>query len=292
MLVSVITPTYNRESFLPEAIDSVLNQTYKNFELLIVDDGSTDKTNEVLQAYASADHRVKYFYQENQGQSIARNLAIANAKGDVICFLDSDNYWPLDKLQKQVDVMKRSPEADVVYGDAITIDELGNEISRSNMTRHSGNICPELIKDNFVSMNTTMVRMNCFEVMGGMSGKRKVADDYDLWLRLSAKFHFKYVPEYWAYYRVMKDQISSNKQLRFDTNEAIIFDFLNEFPDALSRKQKNAGLAAFYCRKSRHFSSVGDRTQALRALRCAYRYQPMSVSTWRTLFRTMVPSAK
>ena len=102
MLISIITPTYNREAFLPAAIESVLAQSYKEFELIIVDDGSTDNSRELINAYADKDPRVKYLYQENQRQSVARNYALSIAKGDFICFLDSDNYWPHDKLEKSL----------------------------------------------------------------------------------------------------------------------------------------------------------------------------------------------
>ena len=91
-LVTIITPTYNRAAFLPQAIDGVLAQTYGNLELIIVDDGSTDNSPEILSEYQNKDDRIRVYRQENQGQSIARNKAIREARGEFICFLDSDNY--------------------------------------------------------------------------------------------------------------------------------------------------------------------------------------------------------
>ncbi|WP_091999462.1 glycosyltransferase family 2 protein [Marinobacter pelagius] len=279
-LVSIVTPTYNRADYIGQAVNSVLAQTYTNFEFLIVDDGSTDNTRELLEPVL-ADARIRYFYQENQGQSVARNCALSEAKGDFVCFLDSDNYWPAEKLKQQVDLFRNHPDYDVVYGDIITIDEKGQEVSRKNMKRYSGIIAKYMIRDNCVSMNTAMARRRCFETLGAMSGKRRVADDYDLWLRFSARFRFLYVPEFLAYYRVMDDQISSDKTRRFDSNWEIIRDFRREFPNAMSEREFNSGFAAFHSRKARYLASKGARREAFAEMTKALRLQPLTRSSWR-----------
>ena len=280
-LVTVITPTYNRADFLPQAIDGVLAQTYGNFELIVVDDGSTDNTPDILSDYAKRDDRVRTFRQDNQGQSIARNKAIQEARGEFICFLDSDNHWPDHKLEQQVDLFRENPDVDVIYGDIVTVDESDTELSRKNMSRYSGNIARWMLRDNCVSMNTAMAKRRCFDEMGGMSGERRVADDYDLWLRFSARYKFLYVPEYWAYYRVMEDQISSDKTARFDSNEAIIRDFRSKFPDALTDKEFDAGFAVFYVRKARYLASIGRKREAFRELYKALGYRPFGKVVWR-----------
>lgn len=284
-LISIITPTYNREDFLGQAIDSVLAQTYQNFEFFIIDDGSTDNTRSLVESYA--DPRIRYYHQENQGQSVARNLGLSMAKGDFICFLDSDNYWFTDKLEKNLNAFESNPEADIVYGDGVSIDEQGNEVSRVNMQRHSGRIAHLMLKDNFVSMNTTMARRRCFDEMGGFSGKRRVADDYDLWLKFSARYNYLYIPEHMSYYRIMDDQISSDKVRRFATNEAIVLDFLRDYPDAVTPDEAKAGLAAFYLRKARHFASVKNRRESYPAIFKALSYQPFSLPVWRGLVKVL-----
>ena len=281
-LVSIITPTYNRADFIEQAVNSVLAQTYASFELLIVDDGSTDNTRDLLKP-ALADSRVRYFRQQNQGQSVARNLALSEAKGDLVCFLDSDNYWPAEKLEHQVSLFRQHPDYDVIYGDIIVIDEKGQEVSRKNMRRYSGHIARYMICDNCVSMNTAMARRRCFDELGAMSGKRRVADDYDLWLRFSARFRFLYVPEFLAYYRVMDDQISSDKTRRFDSNWQIITDFRQEFPDAMSEQEFDSGFAAFHSRKARYLASHGFRSQALAEMVKALRLLPLRRASWRSL---------
>ncbi|PAU81201.1 glycosyl transferase [Halovibrio salipaludis] len=280
--VSVITPTYNRADFIGEAVQSVMDQDYTDFELLIVDDGSTDNTREVLQPWLQ-DERVHYIQQANQGQSHARNRAIEQARGEFICFLDSDNAWVPGKLSMQVALLDEHPEVDVVYGDNIFINEAGAETSRQNMKRYSGFIAFQMLKDNCVAMNTTMARRRCFDEMGGMSGKRRVADDYDLWLRFSARYRFHYMPEYLAYYRVMEQQISSDKTARFETNEAIIRDFRDQFPDVLPRKRFDEAFAFFYTRKARYLAASGQRGLAWREILTALRYRPFSRVAWRGL---------
>jgi glycosyltransferase involved in cell wall biosynthesis len=287
MLVTIITPTYNREAFLPAAIESVLAQTYKNFEFIIVDDGSEDNSRKLIESYAEKDSRIKYLYQENQRQSVARNYALSVAKGDFICFLDSDNYWPNDKLEKSLKAFADHPDADIVYGDCITIDEQGNELHRNNMRRYSGRIAGLLLKDNFISMNTTMTRRKCFDEMGGMSGKRRVADDYDLWLKFSARYTFQYIPEFLAYYRVMENQISTNKKLRFETNESIIQDFLAAYPNAVTAQEKKVGLCAFYTRKARHYAA-SDKRESYAAIRKALAISPFSQGVWRALIKILI----
>ncbi|MCC5810381.1 MAG: glycosyltransferase, partial [Ectothiorhodospiraceae bacterium] len=280
-LISVVTPTYNRADYLGEAIESVLAQTYQHFEMLVVDDGSTDQTPELMRRFAS-DSRIRYFQQENQGQSVARNRGIEESKGEFICFLDSDNAWLPDKLESSLAHLKAHPEADVVYGDCITIDEVGKEISRKNMKRHSGNITAKLLKDNFVSMNTTMTRSELIKAVGGFNPADRYAEDYGLWLRVSSRGSFLYVPEYWAYYRIMDDQISSDKVRRLYANQEVIEDFLCNWEHGLSDSEVREGRLAFYDRKARALSANGDTLSAFRTGRSHLALSPVSVRAWRT----------
>lgn len=289
-LVSVITPTYNRADFIGEALQSVKEQTYEHFEHLIIDDGSTDDTREILAPFLE-DARFRYFYQENQGQSVARNLGLAKARGDFICFLDSDNLWVLSKLATQLEIFRQHPEADVVYGDSITINHAGKEISRRNMPRFSGYIVLPLLKDNCVSMNTVMVRQRCFNKIGGMDINNRLAEDYELWLRFSLHFRFQYIPEYFAYYRVMDQQISSDKKARFYANELIIKDFRQNFPTALTPDEFAEGFAYFYTRKARYLAGAGQLGAAYLCLWKAIRHKPLYRVPWRALMAVTLKKA-
>lgn len=280
--VSVITPTYNRADFLGEAIDSMLAQTFDDFEMIIVDDGSTDGTRALVEQY-SDDPRIRCFFQENQGQSVARNLGIGKSTGEFICFLDSDNVWLPERLERSLAAFEGDPSADIVYADNITIDEHGREIGRDAMPRYSGRITHQLLKDNFVSINTTMIRRHCLEAMGGFSPDDRLAEDYSLWLRLSTRYAFRYVPEFWSKYRVMDDQISSDKDKRFWSNERLLRQFLGDFPDSVTRTQARRGMSFFYTRKARYEHSVGRMVAAWRTcLRAAWLF-PFWQGPWRTM---------
>ena len=288
--VSVITPTYNRADFLGQAVDSVLAQTCPHFEMLVVDDGSTDGTRALMEGYLG-DGRIRYFHQQNQGQSVARNLALSHSRGEFICFLDSDNAWVPEKLAVSLEAFEQHPDVDVVYGDAMKIDESGAEISRENMRRYSGRIVPYMLRDNCVSMNTAMARRRCFDEHGGMSGRYRVADDYELWLRFSAYYRFLYLPRYLAYYRVMKNQISSDKARRFDTNEAILRDFLAEHGHTVTAAEARTGWCYFHTRKGRYLASQGKLAAAVQCYLKALTFAPASKAPWRALAKLAIRGA-
>jgi|TARA_R100000306_G_scaffold8310_1_gene11284 glycosyltransferase involved in cell wall biosynthesis len=288
VVISVITPTYNRARFLPAAVASVLSQTFGDFELIIVDDGSEDNTPDVLKPFL-ADRRVRYVYQENQGQSHARNLALKQATGDFIAFLDSDDVWARDKLEKQLAVFRANSEVDIVHGDEATINEQGSVVSLQNMRRYSGRITRYLLADNSVSITTALVRRRCFDEMGGFDTSVGVADDYELWLRFSARYCYQYEPGIVASYRVMADQISSDKRRRYAANERIIQQFLARYGEVLSPGERRWGLARFYCRKARYFASAGERGKAVGAIAGALHNAPLDSVVWRALYRVAVP---
>lgn len=286
-LVSVIIPTFNRERFLREAIESVLNQSYRNVEILVVDDGSTDNTSAVLASY-SQDSRLRHFYQKNQGQAVAKNHGLAESKGEFVCFLDSDNRWLQGKLEKSLAVFAARPDVDIVYGDIVTIDEFGSEVSRKNMARYSGKIAAHLFKDNCVSINTSMTRRRCFDVLGGFETTRRRADDYEFWLRMSTQFNFYYLPEYLSEYRVMDDQISSDKSGRFRSNEELLRNFIERFPHVLSIEEQKEGWCRFHTRKGSYYASIGDVRTAIREYRKALGYRFFHKAPWRAIARLAI----
>jgi glycosyltransferase involved in cell wall biosynthesis len=285
----VIIPTYNRERFLGLAIQSVLDQTYANFEIIIVDDGSTDNTAEILKQYAG-DDRVRCFAQPNQGQSVARNHGLQWADGEFICFLDSDNLWEPDKLRQQVLLFADNPSVDIIYGNSLTIDENGTVLDARPVTRHSGIIYRQLLLDNFVSFNTAMFKRYCYEELGGPESSIRVADDYDLWLRYSVKFTFLHVPIIFARYRVMTDQISSDKNRRFDSNQHIIEKFFRQNPDLLSNDEQAATWMHFYCRRGRYKCTKGEYGAALGDAILAIRKKPLALNPWRLALKTALSS--
>jgi len=185
MLVSVIIPTYNRANFLKEAIDSVLNQDYKNFELIVVDDGSTDETTSVLKGYYD---KIKYIRIPHQGVSRARNVGIEQAKGGLIAFLDSDDLWMPKKLSIQVEFFKKHLDALVCQTEEIWIRNGRRVNPKKYHIKPSGMIFEQCLKRCMVSTSSVMVRRSLFESIGVFDESFYVCEDYEIWLRVSARY--------------------------------------------------------------------------------------------------------
>ena len=183
--VTVIIPTFNREQFLKEAVDSVLSQTYDDFELIVVDDGSTDKTKKMLQDYGQ---RLTYIFQENRGVSAARNRGIAEAKGELISFLDSDDLWKRDKLSIQTDLMKSQKGVMISFTDEIWIRKGVRVNPMKKHQKHSGRIYEKCLPLCIISPSSVMIRRELFDTVGLFDETLSVCEDYDLWLRISSRY--------------------------------------------------------------------------------------------------------
>lgn len=244
MRVSVIIPSYNCEAYIAETIDSVLAQDYPDLELLIVDDGSTDKTHDIIQEYGS---KVRLICQKNAGVCAARNKGIQQAKGQYICLMDHDDYWYPDKISRQVRAFEEHPETGVVYSDFIMWhpDSAGffprpNSFNRSdynlrhlyansNLTRHDSNnsgvivdneidhdfsgwIYHLLLLDCWVLTSTAMLRSEVFQTCGVFDETLPYSEDWDLWLRLSREYPFLKINKSTTLYRQHLQQ--GNRKVR------------------------------------------------------------------------------
>ena len=187
-LVSVIIPTFNRAYYLKDCIHSVLAQS--GFELIVVNVGSTDETDKVLERFSNV--RVIHL-KKNQGVSYARNRGIEQAKGSLICFLDSDDLWEIGKLEAQVKWMRGHPECQAIYTDEIWIR---NGIRVNPMFKHqkySGDIFKQCLALCIVSPSSVMLRKSLLDEVGGFDESMPVCEDYDLWLRIAVRYPFKFL---------------------------------------------------------------------------------------------------
>jgi glycosyltransferase involved in cell wall biosynthesis len=187
MLVSVIIPTFNNADYLVQAIESVLAQTYQNFEIIVVDDASTDNTEQVLQPYAE---RICYVRQDQCGPSVARNRGILQAHGELIAFLDADDLWRPAKLARQVEYLDCHPEACLVYTDFTRGSQPGsNNESRLQVfkPRDSADAFHSLLEENFIATPTVMVRRSALGHSGLFDPTLRGSEDLDLWLRLAGQ---------------------------------------------------------------------------------------------------------
>lgn len=207
--ISVIIPTHNRADLLKAAIQSVLDQTYTDFELLVCDDASNDHTQDTVAGFS--DPRIVYRrYERNSGVIELRNNAVNSSSGEYIAFLDDDDEWLPEKLEKQVSVLDRSsPETGAVFTGAIFLDtKLGRE--RIVIPRHRGNIFKELLFNDFIVTSSLLVKKICFQKAGLFDHGFKSASDFDMWIRISELFEFDCIEEPLVKYRVHQNSISNN----------------------------------------------------------------------------------
>ncbi len=234
-LVSIVIASYNMGQYLGTAIDSLLAQTWGNIEVIIVDDGSTDNTPQMMQAYSSND-KVNYIRTENRGQPKAKNLGVKAAKGDFIGFCDADDFWTIDKLEKQMPLFS-DESVGIVYSEVSYVDENGNPYDKpAPYERHIGNVTEQLLLKNFVPFGTSVIRRQCVEQDGAFDEQFKMGIDWDLWLRYSLNWKFSYCPDKTYIYREWSGQMSKNYKGRYDFAFRILEHFLGKHGDKLSPK--------------------------------------------------------
>jgi glycosyltransferase involved in cell wall biosynthesis len=287
-LVSVIVPSYNTAQYVPEAINSILNQTYQNLEIHVVDDGSTDNTRDVMQAYAS-NPKVIYHHQENRGESGARNSGIRAARGELIALCDADDLWMPRKLEVQVPCFATRPEVGVVYTNTVHVDSQNNEIPTYRTARHNGRITEKLFSENFVTGSTSMFRRECFDAEM-YDESLKTCADYDLSLRLSVHYEFFYLDEVTYRYRFWPGQVSNARNLlRFhDDSMRMRKKFLAKYPDLLSKAVIDETWAEmFAARAMTVMRSDQKRTAAVGDLLKAIRFKPTRLLTWKATAKVL-----
>ncbi len=207
-LVSVIIPTYQRAAVLGEAIESVLAQTFTDYELIVVDDGSTDGTLQVVEKYKE---KITFLHQPNRGVSAARNLGIQHSRGQLIAFLDSDDLWLPDKLSNQVPLFQ-AQAVGLVFGDIRFFS--GKTIQRKTSfdlyPPRRGKIFGDLFARNFIPASTVVVRKACLETTGLFEREFEPCEDYHLWMRILQHWEADFCPQPAALYRVGSGQASGN----------------------------------------------------------------------------------
>lgn len=214
-LVSVIIPAYNAERFISKTLQSVSSQTYKNIEVLVVDDGSTDQTAAIVRSFANTDPRIILLQQKNAGVATARNLAIQRSRGDYIAPIDADDIWFPQNLEKQVSCLIKSPEnVGVVYTWSVDIDETDSLMGGFYNSTIEGEVLTTLIYKYFPSNAcASLIRRACFDKVGGYDSQLKEqnaqgCEDWDLHLRIAQYYEFRVVPEFLIGYRQISSSMS------------------------------------------------------------------------------------
>lgn len=208
-LISVVIPVYNGEKTIRETIESVLNQTLADFELLIIDDGSQDSTLEVVASIK--DPRIKVFSYPNANQAVSRNRGLSHAVGEYISFIDADDLWTPDKLEAQLTALQKDPQAALAYSWTDSIDEAGQFFRVGGHRSESGNVFILLALNDFIeSGSNPLIRKQALIEAGGFDAALTPAEDWDMWLRLASRYHFVVVPLVQILYRVRANSSSTN----------------------------------------------------------------------------------
>lgn len=209
-LISVIIPAYNAERTILETIKSVQNQTWSDFELIVINDGSTDRTLELVNSIQ--DKRLKVFSFQNGGVCVARNYGISYATGEFISFIDADDLWTLDKLEVQLDALKQHPEADVAYSWTYFFYEHTEEKIPGHPAFFAGNVYKGLLKENFIASGSNiLVRREAINKVGNFDSTFPHCADWDFYLRLAAQSKFVLVPKHQIFYRQSTTSMTSTK---------------------------------------------------------------------------------
>ncbi|MEA5504225.1 glycosyltransferase [Halotia wernerae UHCC 0503] len=207
--ISVVIPAYNSEKTIKATIDSVLNQTFTDFELIIINDGSQDSTLDIVSQVQ--DCRLKIFSFENAGGNVSRNRGLHQSVGEFVSFLDADDIWTSDKLASQLQALQENVDAKVAYSWTDYIDENGKILYSGTHNTFNGDVYEKLLVNNFLENGSNpLIHREALIKLNGFDESLKAAQDWDMWLRLAAKNNFVGVSSVHILYRVSANSLSTN----------------------------------------------------------------------------------
>jgi len=269
VLVSVILSSYNYGEYISESIESVLNQSFKDFELIIVDDHSTDNSGEVIQEYIFGDKRIRaFFHKENRGQSNALNDGLAEAKGKFVAFVDADDVWKSSKLERQLEVLKENEDL-IVWSEGEIIDGKGRptgekfsrkmaDPSRLHPPQKSGDIFEELLYGNFINFSSLILkRENVRDVK--FDEHLKYLNDYKFEIDLAKRYKYYFIPEPLAKYRIHEKSTVTRDAKGYQKYGIMVKKYvLQKYGNEISNRLK----AKLFFRIGSNYSQVGRKELA------------------------------
>ncbi len=267
MEVSVIIPTFNSAQFLTAAVDSVLAQTFKDFEIIVVDDGSVDNTEEVLKKYGDS---IRYIKQKNQGVSIARNNGINLSNAKYVSFLDADDTWLPLKLERQMKALASQPEYRLCFTNFIPVDADMKPFDKFRLYPQGTALEDLLLRGNLIgSICTVVCERTLFDEIGGFDPEFSQCADWDMWVRLATKTEFLFVDEKLVTYRHHNTNMSRNARLLEDDSTRVLEKgfAMTDTPIELKKKRKES-LARNYMVLAGSYYRAGQKKDFLR---CAMR---------------------
>lgn len=293
-MISIVIPTHNRKELLKRAVDSVLNQTYKDIEVIVVSDGSTDGTSEIMKDYRLSDKRVLFFeYHPPRSGNYARNFGIKQSKGEYVAFLDDDDEWLPSKLEKQIEIMKKDAKVGLVYTGVKIIYE-NDGVKYSFIGKAQGKVTKDILLDNCIgTTSTVLIKKSVLDKVGGFDNNLAALQDYDLWIRICDCCNIGVIQEElvnYYNYRGCK-QVSAVTQKYVDA-----FNYINEKYSALYSKlnkeefsKKKSNECMLIANKAmRNGDSILSRKYIIMALRYSFTvksvcYYLLSFLSYRTI---------
>ena len=289
--VSVIVPTYNRADLLAASLDSVTRQTFTNYEIIVVDDGSNDHTREMI---AARTQRIRYLWQKNQGVSEARNHALRIVHSEFVAFLDSDDLWQPGFLEATVGRLRTHPNEALVYSDFISTRANGRPL-RGHRKRHfGGDVTEKLFASTFIHTSAVVARSAIVRDAGGFDGRLTHNEDYDLWLRLSLRHKFGLIPEPLCLRRCHHDSLSRKHCSPDDLlRKARLLEHFhhNGGGEKVAEHIAKRRIAKLYYSAAKAFLRTGDPQQARHLLRHSLQYNPRNLKTYLWYLRTATACA-
>ena len=241
-LVSVIIPAYNCEKYLDRALSSVMNQTWPQYECIVIDDGSTDKTSDVAKQW---EDKIRYEYQENAGASTARNRGIELAQGELIAFLDADDSWVETKLESQIILFQQYPELALVCTGTLLVKEASNQV-HSNL--YAAELDPsaveiyldfgDLIENPYLATSTVMVPTKLARSLNGFDANLRTAEDLDFYFKCCWERTFAKINQQLVYKADIDESLGNGPDTYLD-NLFVIDRFCKNYPDTLKRYEKS-----------------------------------------------------
>jgi glycosyltransferase involved in cell wall biosynthesis len=284
--VSVIIPAYNRKAYIDQTIQCVLDQSYSNIEFIVVDDGSSDGTYERICMYSDQLTVITHPEHLNRGQSASINLGLRCADGEYIAILDSDDYWELNKLERQVDYMEKHPDVGLIYSNGYGVDASGQVIYNCHLEDHQELNDPNLVlMDCYIALPVnSLVRKSVYDQVGEFNESYRAAQDHDMLIRIAETTKFAYIPDFLWYYRRHGGSISSTQQeLRWRVGFKILENAVKRYPYKKKTIRKRRAvlhyrLGVCFVKEKKYYNWIGNMIMSFmydpfRALKVAFGFE-------------------
>lgn len=290
--VSIIIPSFNAEKYISHAIETSLSQSFQDFEIIIINDGSTDATESIVKEFqVKYSDKIVYVYQKNKGLAVTRNVGLEIAKGDYIALLDADDVWLPNRLAVQVPILDEDLSIGLVHANITRITDAGDVIGTPlrNKKYLEGYIFEHIFLRNAdIACPTVLFRKACCTKVGNFDPNltRLGCEDRDLWLRIAKEYKFAYVDEVLSYYRITKNSMSQNLEKMLKARLYVIDKYA---PDSGSNHQlRNRALAKVYRDLGDGALLTQNKVLANEYFCKSLRYDPFSWWTWLNLFKSIM----